>query len=461
MDMPACDGERLAQRLTAELGPATLLTGPETAAYAIDGRAPQVVVRPASVVEAGAALRIAAEARTAVAPWGGGTQMALGYSLARYDMALALDRMTALLDHDVANQSVTVQAGCTVSSLNAQIAALGQFAALDGPLATSATVGGRLATGSTGLRRGAFGTVRDQVLSLGVVGSDGRPLSTGVGGQRQVTGYDLNKLFVGSLGTLGLIVSATLRVQVLPEREGAVIVSVADAAELWPLFADLRADLQPQGMVVCGPGALGEGRGLAEASADLLRPASRTLLAVRLAGSHAQIQKKALIVRQVALKYGSPDRAMLMLWDDAMRQMWAALDNLPATRDLLPVEAVIKVAVLPSEVGQVIEMARGFSAEHSLRVGWIADATAGVAWLRLAGDAPENDQPPFGAALGALQATLARRWRNAIVLGCDPALKPGLPLWGADPQGLDLMRAIKSHFDAAGILNPGRFVGRI
>ena len=117
----------------------------------------------------------------------------------------------------------------------------------------------------------------------------------------------------------------------------------------------------------------------------------------------------------------------------------------------------MKVAALPSEIGKAIEVVRVFCMEHELRLCWSADAVAGTAWLRVMGD--DGDMERFGAGLRALQEMLSRRWRNSVVLGCAPALKPHLSLWGADPQGLDLMRALKGHFDPSGILNPGRFGG--
>ncbi|HKD75593.1 MAG TPA: FAD-linked oxidase C-terminal domain-containing protein, partial [Ktedonobacterales bacterium] len=103
----------------------------------------------------------------------------------------------------------------------------------------------------------------------------------------------------------------------------------------------------------------------------------------------------------------------------------------------------------------VIDVARDTCMEHEIRLCWSADAAAGIGWLRIVRD--DGDEEHFSAGLRALQVMLARRWRNAIVVGCSSALRRHLPLWGADPQGLELMRAIKSQFDPAGILNLGRF----
>jgi hypothetical protein len=226
------------------------------------------------------------------------------------------------------------------------------------------------------------------------------------------------------------------------------------------LLDDLvAAQLQAAALVVCGAGCLGAGRGFTEAQADALQPAAHPVLVVRLADTQLALRKGALIVHGLALKYGA--RQPLLLRAGSLAPLWEALNDFPDTRNLHPNEAVIKVAVLPSELGKLIEVARNFCAEHEMRLGWQADANTGLAWLRVIGDGGDDTLEGFATAFGVLQTTLARRWRNAIVLGCHPALKNLVPLWGADPQGLELMRAIKAHFDAAGILNPGRFVGRI
>ncbi len=453
------DDHPLIEQLRRRLPQLALHTGDACARYAIDGQAPALVALPDSLASLTATLELAAATGCSVAPWGAGTQMALGYPLAHIDMVLSLERLSRVLTYDADAQTIAVQGGCTVATLNAALRERHLFVALDGPLPAHATIGGRLATGGTGLRRSAYGNVRDLVSGLTVVLSDGQVLRTGNGAVRYETGYDLKKLFVGSLGTLGIIAEARLRVSPIPESEGSVVMAFTDPALIWSLLLDLQtAEIHPKALTVCGPGALAADRGMAPAIADMLQPASHPLLLVRLGGAPEIVQRHALLVRQLGMKYGAQE--MLILRDEPMGRLWETLDNLPSTLDLLPQEAVLKVTALPSEVGKVIEMARGFSTEHGLRICWMVDANAGLAWLRVIDDTP-NEPEAFGKALCSLQESLTWRWRNAIVLGCAPGFKHQLPLWGADPQGLELMRAIKSQFDSSGILNPGRFVGRI
>ncbi len=455
----------LIARSTALMGSDALLVGTRTADYRVEGHQPSLVALPDMPAQVASLLAMAGELGATVAPWGGGTQMGIGYPLRRADVVLSLERLNAVLTRDPADHEVTVGAGCTIAALNAALAPQGHFVALDGPLGDSATVGGRLATGTVGLRRGRYGNARDLVTNLVVARSDGVLMHTGGEAARNMLyhtlGYDLNKLYVGSLGTLGVIIQATLRTAPLSEAEATVIASFEDVSILWELLEDLEAaELFPAALTVCGPGVLAANRGLTAEGAEQLQPAAHPLLLVRLASDQQTLRRQALTVYSVIMKYS--ERRPLLLSSAAGLPVWAALNDLPATADLLATEAVIKVAVLPSELAKVVELAHTIGAEHDLRLAWMGDAATGQVWLRVMGarDAAGGEDPTaFAASLMGLQSALARIWRNATVLGCAPALRAHLPIWGADPENVELLRALKGRFDPLAVLNPGRFGG--
>ncbi len=449
--------EYIAARYVALLGASAVHTGAAAAAYAIDGRVPTVALQPTDRAQVADALALASEMRLAVAPWGGGTQLAAGYPLTRLDVVLALTHFTQVTPHVTDGHRLTVQAGCTLAAANAALAPHGHFLALDGPLPGRATIGGRLAAGSLGLRRARYGNPRELVEDLVIARGDGAVMHTGGltnrAMQQHALGYDLNKIIVGSLGTLGIILEATLHVAPLPESEATVIAAFSEPAALWDLLDDLAAaELHPAAAALCGAGVLGMGHGLAQEYTVPLDPTAHPLLLVRLAGALPEIRRQALTVRNLVLKFGGTPP--LLLPGAAMAPAWETLDDFPATADLAPTAAVIKVSALPSEIGTVVEAARSLGGEHGLRLSWLADAVTGLVWLRVVDD---EAAAHFATALIGLQDALARRWRNAIVLGCAPDLRERLPLWGADPQGVELLRAIKRRFDPQGILNPGRF----
>jgi glycolate oxidase FAD binding subunit len=441
------------------LGTENVLSGAACLPYALDGHVPAIVVRPGSAALVAAALAEAQAQNLAVAPWGGGTQMTIGYPLQRLDVVLSLEHLKTLQIADPSTRQVTAAAGCTIAEINTALAASGQFLPLDGPLANAATIGGRLATGMPGLQRGRYGHTRDRVVNLVVARSDGMMMHTGGTANRHMLqstlGYDLNKLFVGSLGTLGIIVEATLRTELLPQYEATVTASFADPDDLWELGEDLAAaQLDTAEVVVCSAEILAAPTRSSVAT-------DRAVLALRLVGTQHDVSRQALTVRELALKYGAA--APVFLHGAASQGIWQALDDFSATQGLTPTEAVIKVAALASESGTVIEMVRSMSAEHELPLRWLADVVTGLVWLHVGEadlGASEDAQARFAAALIALQTALTARWRNAVVLGSAPALRQRMPLWGADLESLELLRTLKQQFDPGRILNPGRFGGR-
>jgi glycolate oxidase FAD binding subunit len=440
--------EYLAARYIALLGAEAVLTGPYAAAYSIEGRAPRLAVHPTSATQVAEALALAAELDLAVAPLGGGTQLATGYPLARLDVAVSLTHFTQI---SLAGDTVTAQGGVVMADLHAALAQQGRCLPLDGPLSMRATLGGRLAVGSLGLRRAQYGNPRDLVDDLLIARSNGALMHTGGASNRAMQhhtlGYDLNKIMVGSLGALGVITAATLRTVPRPASEALVIAAFDDPAPIWDMLDDLAAaELAPVALAVCSAGAL-----QAVPGQRILDIPDMPLVVVRLASATTDVRRLALVVRSLSLKYSGA--APLFAQGAALAAVWAALDDFPATVDLAATEAVIKVAALPSEIATVADMARALGAEHGLQIWWLADAITGLLWLRIRGEVASE----FAAALTDLHAALTRRWRNVVVLGGAPDLRAHLPLWGADPQNVELLRAIKGRFDPNGILNPGRF----
>ncbi|MEK7814685.1 MAG: FAD-binding oxidoreductase, partial [Chloroflexota bacterium] len=190
--------------------------------YAVDGLVPQVVVRPADRDGVAQALRWASTEGRAVFPRGGGTQLCLGNVPSRIDLVLDLSRCNRLLDYQPADMTATVEAGITLESLQQELAAKGQFVPLEAPLPERSTIGGILAANASGPLRSTYGLARDWLIGIGVASAAG--VRTKAGGKvvKNVTGYDLNKLYTGSLGTLGVIMEATFKLAPLPPAWGAL-----------------------------------------------------------------------------------------------------------------------------------------------------------------------------------------------------------------------------------------------
>jgi len=184
-----------------------------------------LTLRPPSEDAVAAAVRLCREAHTPLTPVGGGTQMEVGGPPAGDSLRLSLSRLNALVEHDDANLTITAQAGMTAAGLQAALAQSRQFAVIDTPRPDRATLGGLAATNLNGYRRTAYRSIRDLVIGMRLVTGTGEIVKAGGKVVKNVAGYDMCKLFVGSLGTLGVITQMTARVEPLPEAEATLVLS--------------------------------------------------------------------------------------------------------------------------------------------------------------------------------------------------------------------------------------------
>src|SRR5206468_9287047 len=223
---------------------------------------PACVVRPGSVAEVQECVRAAARARASLVVQGLGAHLSVGAPPARLDVVLGLDRLARVIDHQAGDMTVTVEAGCTLVALANTLATGGQWLPLDPPRADATTVGGLIAANLSGPLRASQGRVRDLLLGIRVVGADGALITGGGRVVKNVAGYDLPKLHVGALGTVGVIVEATFKVLPRPPAEEAVVVACRSAREAADAALAVRdSDAAPLWLEVAGAGGLPEGPG--------------------------------------------------------------------------------------------------------------------------------------------------------------------------------------------------------
>ena len=206
-------------KLRALVGASHVVEGIELARYVVEGRTPLAAVFPGSIDEAAACVAAAADGGVAVIPWGGGTAVDAGAPPAAVGIVLALSRLSGLVEHEPGDLTATVGAGMTVGALQTALRERGQWLSLDPPDADRATLGGVVAANAFGPRRHLYGTMRDLLIGVTVVTADGAVVRGGGKVVKNVAGYDLPKLFVGSYGTLGVIVEVTVKLRPCPEDE--------------------------------------------------------------------------------------------------------------------------------------------------------------------------------------------------------------------------------------------------
>jgi glycolate oxidase FAD binding subunit len=358
-------------------------------------------VAPASTAEAAEVLTAAARDNLAVVVRGGGTKLDWGMPPRRLDLIVDTHKLTGVVEHAAGDLIMVARAGTPLDSLD-----LGtQQLALDNPL-PGATVGGTVATNTSGPRRMLYGTARDLLIGITVVRPDGRVTHAGGKVVKNVAGYDLGKLFTGSYGTLGLITECAFRLHPRPPAD-AVVQRTAPAAELGALLAAVRAE-----QVV--PSAV-------EINAPVEGPVT---LAVLVEGTAAGVRDRAARLEKVLggqVTEGTPEWWGRYPWDQVGVKLTVPLSRVP---DLLGLGAAVR-----------------------------GSAGTGVLYA----DVPVESAPTI---VERLRATAIRAGGHAVVLTAPQAVREIVDMWGP-VAGLALMRRVKDRFDPAHRFAPGRFVGGI
>lgn len=394
--------------------------------------------------EAVAVVREAFAARRAVYPVGGGGGLDFGLPAARPGIELSLAELNRVVDYPHRDLTVTIEAGLRLADLAARLAEQGQWLPIDAPRPAEATVGGALATGAGGSRRFGHGTLRDYL--IGVTAIDGRGTRFHSGGRvvKNVAGYDLGKLLIGSLGTLAVITQATFKVKPRPAACAFLACAPRGAAEAESLLAALGRSLTTPVSVdwLLGPA-------WAEPMAELGLPeAPHGVLLVGLEGTADEV---VFMQRELAAEWqaqGTPLPA-LVEEPEAVDAWWERLRDFPARRGAA---LSLRIAATPSACVALVGELTAFAPT----VDVLAHAGNGVVVAHLAEFPPEQ----LSRWLIARLQQRVRAARGHVVVLRAPGLKEltRQAVWGPAGDDRRLMQAVKRQFDPADILNPGRFV---
>jgi glycolate oxidase FAD binding subunit len=394
------------------------MTPDPAGALTIDGFGPLPVAAPATTAEVGEIVRRCAAEGRAVYPIGGRTMLDYGTPPSRPGVAVDLRRLDQVIDYPARDMTITVQAGITVARLQEVLRAEGQQLPIDVPDPERATLGGVIAANVSGPRRYAYGTLRDYVIGISVVNDRGEETKAGGRVVKNVAGYDLMKLYTGSLGTLGIITQVTLKLKPLVE-------------ELESIAFD------------CSRECLGPGL-------DLVHRTQTRPVSVEARGDNSGW-------RVVVGFEGSAEAVrwqVQRLSDELAADGFSALPagflpyNPAAPR---PGAMICRVNLPPSAVADYCQCA--LTAAPGAAVS--AHAANGIVRVF----APHGDDRARAVAVAnGLLAAATEHQGNLVVEHCPSEWKPHLPVWGRPRGDRALMKAIKRQLDPNNLFNPGRFV---
>lgn len=380
----------------------------------IDQSEPLPVRTPAGVAELCDLVKQTRAAKHGVYPVGGRTTLDVGLPPLKPGVAIDTRGLDRVIDYPARDMTITVQAGLTVAALQAVLAKEGQWLPIDVPAPDRATVGGAAALNQSGPRRYGYGTLRDYVIGISFVTDDGAEVKAGGRVVKNVAGYDLMKLQIGAVGTLGVVTQVTLKVKPKPEAAAAVAFG-CDSASLGPVLDLLHnSKSRPVAVEVLNAEAW---------KAAGLSPAVGAEWVVAVGFE----EKAATVAWQRETVLGelktAPVTDVAEVADAS--SLWASITGLQLRTES---PCIRKMSVLPSKTAEALtKLPAGMVHAHGL---------TGVLWYH--GDT-------------AVDGSTVRR--------CPPHGKKSIPVWGKPSPDWELMRHVKKSLDPDNVFNPGRLFG--
>lgn len=423
----------------------------------VDGVVPGLMVSPGSLAETSKVMAAAHQHGLAVLPTGGGTKMALGGIPKKADLLLSTRRMNGYKDYDIANLSIEVECGATVAEVQAKLRAEGEgyILPLDPPHIAGATIGGVVAANDNGPRRLLYGGLRDVILGNTAVLANGDVVHAGGKVMKNVASYDLTKLMIGSLGSLGVICRTTFRIYLKPESEATLFVSFAGLKEA-------EAFIRRVTPAFYYPAALELLNAQAAAACGGAVPVSGAYVAaVGLEGIVEAVERQIADMTEMGVKEGALGTSTLK--DGGHRVFWDAYSNFtdglkkdhPDAIVLKSNFAISRHAEMTAASERVVKKA-GFACALACHAG------SGILYtVLLTGRDSAAKKEAILAAIEELTAEAVKNEGNLVVERVPLFVKEKGSVWGRIGSDFKLMRGLKDRFDPDGVINPGRYVGGI
>ena len=449
------------EKLQQALGDEAVRTSPEDlSVYAFDGTAilfqlPTCVVLPESVDQVATILTIANDMATAVVTRGSGTGLAGGSVPSPGCIVLCLAKLNQVLEVDTANLTMTVEPGVLTQKIADTATAAGLFYPPDPGSIKISTIGGNVANNSGGLRGLKYGVTRDYVMALEVVLADGRVLQTGTKCVKDVAGFSLRDLFIGSEGTLGVMTKITLKLIPPPETKATMLGlfdQMTDAARTISAIIEARIipctlEFLDRTTVAC-----------VEEFAHIGLPTDvEALTLMEVDGHPAQVAEAADQIEKIALEHGAREVRRASSEEEATRLASARRTAFSALARRAPTVILEDVTVPRSELAKMVAAVERIAKEHDLEVGTFGHMGDGNLHPTFLTD--ERDK----VEMQRVEVAMKEMFQTAIDLGGTITGEHGVGLakkpflrGALGDVPLDVMKSLKGVFDPKGILNPGK-----
>lgn len=396
----------------------------------VDGVLPSDTIEPTSAEDVAAALASASKQRASVVIRGGGTKIGWGRTPGSVDILLSTKRLNALVAHEHADLTATMQAGARLDEVNRALARHGQWLPIESAF-DETTIGGAIATNDSGPLRHRHGTPRDLLIGIRLALTDGRLIKAGGNVVKNVAGYDIGRLMSGSHGSLAAIVSATFKLMPLPGASSTLVATFQRADALVAALAAITSSQLEASAIEVRTGSVVSGFSRTSTGYELLLKFESTPGAL-----NAHVQKARALVGDASCEVISA-QPEADLWREHLRAPWTSTGM------------IVKFAWLPASLGAVLAFIDDFRGSVS-DVELTGRAAIGSGLLRVDAD------PRVQRNIVERLRSRTDAFRHVVVLRADAQLKQQIDVWGSLGDAGALGTCVKHALDPHGILNAGR-----
>jgi glycolate oxidase FAD binding subunit len=428
-------------------------------AYSLDGKKPKIIVSPETIDEVSKVVTLANNQHLTIIPRGNGTKMGMGGIPKKIDIVLSTNRLNRITDSDCENLTLSAQGGITLNEVQKSLAKVGKgyFLPLDPPFTEKATLGGIVATNSNGPKRLLYGAARDLIIGTKAVFPNGDVVISGGKTVKNVSGYDMCKLLIGSYGTLGIICEITFKLLPLPEKEATLLLSFAKLEEVDGFARELRgSQLVPSSAEILNAAAV------QKMKYSMSLPLSGNyVVVVGVEGVTESIDRQISQLSEMGKKYGVLEAVTL---DSEKHQaFWIGIRDLSyglteGDSNLISLKTTFLISKSGEMLGNYAKIAREFGIEGV----FICHSGNGILYsYLLPGKNFRSKIESLVELIGKLTSEAVKNGGNLVVESSPLSIKKKVDVWGQSRGDYLVVRRLKEQIDPAGILNIGRFVGGI
>jgi len=421
--------------------------------HSVGGKTPSTVIFPTSIDQVSEIIKQAQHKSNKILISGNSSQSNFGSKIENPDWCISISRMNRIVEHEAADLIVTVESGVTLYQLQKFLKKKGQFLPLDPINAEKRTLGGIVATNSSGSLKMQYGNCRDLILGMKVVLPDGSIIRAGGKTVKNVAGYDLSKLFIGSMGTLGVITEITFKLFPLSEKSQTLWADF-DQFDKIPSLVKLICS---SNLHICRCEYFNLPFVMQNLGNDYSANKLHSLL-LSVKGHPEMVTTTVERLQQIVLKNGAKHIHLFSDIDEA--DFWNKVNSKMPCNEKANGAIHSQISLPKSNFGHLVNAVEKYSVENNLSITIRAHTGNGIiyiCWTDLNEDHVNKDR--WRSQIVTIRQIVENYQANMVIYQAPIYLREPALIWGEPDKNFSLMKAIKSKYDAHQVLVAGRFIG--